>query len=161
AAIRGRTGIGVRLGAGAHRELPKSGCPERILSSRTLGTTRSARQSRWHDPHASLITGMSGPPQIRHHATAHTRRSLRRASAAAASVGTCRMLKSRAASSFWKRYHELPDGVQRLADRAYAVWSRDPRHPSLRFKPFKINRWSARLGDHYRAVGRFMDGNTF
>lgn len=37
----------------------------------------------------------------------------------------------------------------------------DPRYPALRFKPFKNNQWSARLGDHYRAVGRFVDGNTF
>ena len=72
-----------------------------------------------------------------------------------------RVLKSLTTSGFWKYYHELPEAVQRLADRGYANWSRDPRHPSLRFKPFKNNQWSARIGDRYRAVGRFVDGNTF
>ncbi len=28
-------------------------------------------------------------------------------------------------------------------------------------QPFKNNQWSARVGDRYRAVGRFVDGNTF
>ena len=69
-----------------------------------------------------------------------------------------RVLNSLATSDFWRRYHELPEAVQRLADRGYAVWSRDPRHPSLRFKPFKKNQWSAR---RYRAVGHFVEGNTF
>lgn len=71
------------------------------------------------------------------------------------------MLRSFASSTFWKRYRELPDPVQRLVDRCYATWQRDPRHPSLRFKPFKDDQWSVRVGDHYRAVGRFVDGNTF
>jgi hypothetical protein len=48
-----------------------------------------------------------------------------------------------------------------LADRAYQLWSHDPRHPSLRFKPFKKDQWSVRVGAHYRAVERFVDGNTF
>lgn len=72
-----------------------------------------------------------------------------------------RVLKSFTTSGFWKRYHNLPEPVQRIADRGYTIWSRDPRHPSVRFKPFKNNQWSARVGDHYRAVGRFVDGNTF
>jgi hypothetical protein len=71
------------------------------------------------------------------------------------------VLKSLAAPDFWKLYHDLPEAAQRQADRAFAYWSRDPRHPGLRFKPFKNNQWSARLGDRYRAVGRFIDGNTF
>jgi hypothetical protein len=71
------------------------------------------------------------------------------------------VLKSLATSAFWKLYDDLPEAAQGLADRAFATWQRDPRHPSLRFKPFKSNQWSARLGGHYRAVGRFVDGNTF
>ena len=43
------------------------------------------------------------------------------------SVAIGRMLKSQTTSGFWKRYHALPDAVQMLADRGYAVWSRDPR----------------------------------
>lgn len=76
-------------------------------------------------------------------------------------VATGRMPKSLTTAAFWKRYHALPEAVRVLADRGYALWSRDPRYPSLRFKPFKDNQWSVRIGDHYRAVGRFVDGNTF
>ena len=72
-----------------------------------------------------------------------------------------RVLDSLTTAAFWKRYHDLPEAIQKLADRAYSVWSHDPRNPSLRFKPFKNNQWSARIGDHYRAVGRFVDGSTF
>ena len=71
------------------------------------------------------------------------------------------MLRSLTTPEFWKLYHRLPEAARKLADRNYAVWSRDPRHPSLRFKPFKNNHWSARIGDHYRTVGRFIDGSTF
>ena len=71
------------------------------------------------------------------------------------------MLRSLTSSSFWKGYGELPESVRKLADRNYAIWLNDPRHRSLRFKPFGKNQWSARVGDHYRAVGRFVDGNTF
>ena len=71
------------------------------------------------------------------------------------------MLKSQTTAGFWKCYGSLPSAVQALADRAYATWSRDPRHPALRFKPFKGNQWSVRVGDHYRAVGRFVAGDTF
>ena len=69
-----------------------------------------------------------------------------------------RVLKSVTTSGFRKRYYDLPEPAQRLADRGYALWLRDPRHPSLRFKN---NQWSARIGDRYRAVGRFVDGSTF
>jgi len=71
------------------------------------------------------------------------------------------VLKSLTTAEFWKCYGKLPASIQLLADRGYRLWSTDPRHPSLRFKPFKRNQWSARVGDHYRAVGRFVDGNTF
>lgn len=78
-----------------------------------------------------------------------------------ANAATGRVLRSLATPDFWKLYRDLPEPTQRLADRAFAFWSRDPRYPALRFKPFKQNQWSARVGDHYRAVGRFIDGNTF
>jgi hypothetical protein len=70
------------------------------------------------------------------------------------------VLKSLTTPGFWKCYHALPETVQKLADRTYLAWAREPRSPSLRFKPFKSNQWSIRIGDHYRAVGRFVDGNT-
>ena len=43
----------------------------------------------------------------------------------------------------------------------YLLWLNDPRHPSLRFKPIGSGQWSARVGDHYRAVGRFVETDTF
>lgn len=56
-----------------------------------------------------------------------------------------------ASPDFWACYHALPTEVQQLADRAYDLLKRDSRHPSLHLK--KIGRyWSARVGDHYRAL---------
>jgi hypothetical protein len=37
----------------------------------------------------------------------------------------------------------------------------NPRHPSLRFRPIKSKQWSVRVGDHYRAVGHFVENDTF
>lgn len=52
---------------------------------------------------------------------------------------------------FWKAYHALPPEVRALADAAFELLKRDPRHPSLRFK--KVGRfWSARVGAHHRAL---------
>ena len=45
----------------------------------------------------------------------------------------------------------MPDEIRRLADEAYQLLLRDPKHPSLHFK--KIGRfWSVRVGLHYRAL---------
>jgi hypothetical protein len=45
----------------------------------------------------------------------------------------------------------LPEEVQRLADRCYALLRQDSQHPSLHFH--QIGRfWSARVGLHYRAL---------
>ena len=53
---------------------------------------------------------------------------------------------------FWPRYEALPLAVQKLADRAFALLRRDPRHPSLQLK--KVQQyWSVRVGLHHRAVG--------
>ncbi len=70
-------------------------------------------------------------------------------------------MTSKVAGSFWKRYAELPEQVQRLALKNYALWLADQGHRSLRFKPFKHGDWSVRVGDHYRAVGYFRDKDTF
>ncbi len=69
-------------------------------------------------------------------------------------------MKSRASSSFWKCYNQLPAHIQRLADRNYQLWQSNPRHPSLEFKRLKgsDSRFSVRVGDHYRALGE-MTGN--
>ncbi|HWX39597.1 MAG TPA: hypothetical protein VN345_00480 [Blastocatellia bacterium] len=63
----------------------------------------------------------------------------------------------RATPRFWFLYRQLPDDVQRLADKCYALLKSDPQHPSLHLK--KVKRfWSVRVGLHYRAVSVEEDG---
>ncbi len=60
-------------------------------------------------------------------------------------------MKHRASAKFWSFYHQLPAKIQSLADANYQLLKTNPRHPSLHFK--RVGRfWSARVGDHYRAV---------
>lgn len=57
-----------------------------------------------------------------------------------------------ASPDFWECYRALPTSVQELADRAFALLTANPRHPSLQFK--KVGSfWSVRVGLHHRAVG--------
>ena len=60
-------------------------------------------------------------------------------------------MRHRATPRFWKLYQGLPDEVQRLADRCYALLRADSQHPSLQFKPIR-QFWSVRVGLHYRAL---------
>ncbi len=70
-------------------------------------------------------------------------------------------MKSAALPSFWSRYEKLDPDLKARAKRAYALWSEDPFHPSLRFKC--INRqesiWSVRITLGYRALG-ILEGDT-
>ena len=61
-----------------------------------------------------------------------------------------------ATQRFWELFQALPDEVQNLAVKNYRLWQRDPRHPSLRFRRLQgsEDRFSIRVGDHYRALGR-------
>jgi len=68
---------------------------------------------------------------------------------------------SKVSARFWQRYSELPTHIQQLAHEKYLLWQNNPFHPSLRFKPFRGNMWSVRVGDHYRAVGYFRAKDTF
>lgn len=57
----------------------------------------------------------------------------------------------RASPRFWACYRRLPEEVQRLADRGYALLKSNPHHPSLHLK--KVGAiWSVRVGLHYRAL---------
>jgi len=59
---------------------------------------------------------------------------------------------------FWACYRVLPHEVRDIADRAYSLLRQNPRHPSLHFKKVEPY-WSARVGDHYRALAvRAFDG---
>ena len=69
-------------------------------------------------------------------------------------------MTSKATRRFWKLYQELPELVQRLAVKNYRLWRDNPRHPSLDFKKLAGSgeRFSIRVGDHYRAVGHKISG---
>ena len=46
-------------------------------------------------------------------------------------------MTSRALPSFWKCYHSLPQQIQRLADKNFALFKSNPHHPSLGFRRLK------------------------
>ena len=54
---------------------------------------------------------------------------------------------------FWFHYRQLPDSIQALADKNFALLKADPRHSSLRFKKVGIP-YSVRIGLHYRALAK-------
>jgi hypothetical protein len=60
---------------------------------------------------------------------------------------------SHALASFWKCYHELPQHVQKLADKNFALFKANPRHPSLGFRK-KGGVYTVEVGRSYRAIAR-------
>jgi len=64
-------------------------------------------------------------------------------------------VKSVATRRFWDLFLALPADIQDLAAKNYRLWQRDPNHPSLRFRRLENsdNRFTIRIGDHYRALG--------
>lgn len=65
-------------------------------------------------------------------------------------------MKSVATRRFWELFQALPSDVQRLAVKNYHLWRRNPGHPSLRFRRLQgsEDRFTVRVGDHYRALAR-------
>ena len=62
-------------------------------------------------------------------------------------------MKHETASSFWRLYHELPQPLQKLADKQFRLLANNPAHPSLQFK--QVGKyWSARVSEGHRAVAR-------
>ena len=61
---------------------------------------------------------------------------------------------------FLAHYHVLPEQVREQARQAYALFIRDPHHPSLRIRRVHPTRpiFSARVGIDYRVLG-IRDGN--
>ena len=57
---------------------------------------------------------------------------------------------------FWKLYDRLPRHVREQAKEVFRRWRADPFDSSLEFKRLagKSEIWSARVGLHYRVVGR-------
>ncbi len=60
-------------------------------------------------------------------------------------------MKNFASRAFWECYDALPEHVQKLADRNFALLRSDPFHPSLHFKRVGQFR-SARVGRTFRAL---------
>ncbi len=58
----------------------------------------------------------------------------------------------RTTAAFWRRYRELPEHVQRLAQKNYRLLEADPYYPSLHFKEVKDGLWSVRVGRSFRAL---------
>lgn len=61
-------------------------------------------------------------------------------------------MKHLASSRFWTAYRALPDEIRSLADKNFHLLKSNPRHPSLHLKRIG-GLWSARVGEHYRALG--------
>jgi hypothetical protein len=69
-------------------------------------------------------------------------------------------ISSRGTAEFWRLYHALPAETKVVARKNYRLWQANAFHPSLHFKSIGQPNWSARVGNHYRAIGRFI-GNEF
>ena len=70
-------------------------------------------------------------------------------------------MKSKATRRFRQAYNDLPRQAQTLANKTYELWQQNHQHPSIHFKKLKggENRFSVRVGDHYRALGQLV-GDT-
>jgi len=67
---------------------------------------------------------------------------------------------SHALESFWKCYQRLLAHVQKLADKNFALFKANPRHPSLGFKK-KGAVYTVDIGRSYRAIARERDGDYY
>jgi hypothetical protein len=63
-------------------------------------------------------------------------------------------VKSHAPAEFWRHYEKLPLRVQKLADKCFAFFKRDPLYPSLHLQRIRDEVWSVRVSDHYRALAK-------
>jgi hypothetical protein len=67
--------------------------------------------------------------------------------------------KSVASERFWQHYAELPEEIQKLADKQYELFEQNPHHPSLQLKQVG-EVWTARVGLYCRVIG-YREGNLF
>ncbi len=72
-------------------------------------------------------------------------------------------MKSRTTADFWKRFDRLPVHVRETARKQFRLWTTDPSHPSVEFKPLAglPNAYSARVTRDYRVVGRRYDDTVY
>lgn len=64
-------------------------------------------------------------------------------------------MRSRTTERFRKAFEGLPEHVRRQAREAYKLFTRNPHHPSLRFKQVHPTQpiYSVRVSLEYRALG--------
>lgn len=64
-------------------------------------------------------------------------------------------MRSHVNERFRRAFAALPEAIQKKTREAYALWTQDPRHPSLRFKKIhdSLPIFSARIDRDWRAVG--------
>ena len=61
------------------------------------------------------------------------------------------MIFHKALPEFWDYYNDLPEDVQRRADKQFSLLAGNPQHPSLQLKPVG-EFWSVRVTDAFRAL---------
>ena len=59
--------------------------------------------------------------------------------------------QSKTLPEFWDRYNDLPEDIQRRADKQFSLFTANPKHPSIQLKQVG-EFWSARVNDAYRAL---------
>ena len=69
-------------------------------------------------------------------------------------------MTSHALKSFWTCYEQLPTHVQKLADKSFALFQTNPRHPSLGFAK-KGAVYTVDVGRSYRAIARQRGGDYY
>jgi hypothetical protein len=67
-------------------------------------------------------------------------------------------VKSYAPAEFWRHYDLLPAHAQKLADRTFEFFKRDPLYPVLHLQRIRGDVCSVRVGDHYRAMAKRIPG---
>jgi hypothetical protein len=72
--------------------------------------------------------------------------------------------RSRRTKAFRQLFDDLPEEVQRQAQRAYLLFKQDPAHPSLGFKAVitaGVQAYSVEIGAHYRALGTLRSDTIY
>ena len=69
------------------------------------------------------------------------------------------IFRSRTLPRFWDLFNQLPEEIQRRAEKQYSLFAENPFHASLHFKPVG-NFWSVRIPGGYRALA-VRKGNDF
>jgi hypothetical protein len=69
------------------------------------------------------------------------------------------IFQSKTLPEFWDQYNDLPEDIQRRADKQFSLFTGNPKHPSIQLKPVG-EFWSARITDAYRALA-IREENVF